>query len=582
MEPVLVSPAEQASLECLNTVLETIKIGKSFRLEAGAGAGKTYTLIKSLKYLIESKSEVFLKKNQQVACITYTNVAKDEIQSRTDNHPVVFAETIHAFCWNLIKDFQKNLRAFLPELTPRWAERVNEVQSLNQLPVIYNLGFPKISDTEILLHHDDVIKLMSHLLNDSKFRSIVKARFPVILIDEYQDTNKLLAETIVNNFIEQANGPLIGFFGDHWQKIYGSSSCGLITSPSGNLVEIGKNANFRSDRLIVEALNRIRPELTQNVSDPNSGGGIFIFDSNNWSGQRRSENHWGGDLPETEAHKYLRIVKVELESQGWVFEAEKTKILMLTNNVLASEQGYHNLISIFSDTDDLLKKNNDYISFLVDTVEPAAEAFAEGKYGDMFRAIGIKTAKVRRHSDKELWHAEMSTLLQLRTQGSIGDVISLLKKTKKPMLPSKIDEKENRYHIISEKPIDERTEEERKEFEKIEKLKAVPYKELINLSNYIDNKTLFSTKHGVKGAEFDNVLIVFGRGWNHYNWTQMLEWIQNGIPKGKDDTFERNRNLFYVACSRPKRNLALLFTQELSETAKKTLSEWFAVPIVSL
>jgi superfamily I DNA/RNA helicase len=43
----------------------------------------------------------------------------------------------------------------------------------------------------------------------------------------------------------------------------------------------------------------------------------------------------------------------------------------------------------------------------------------------------------------------------------------------------------------------------------------------------------------------------------------------------KQDSFERNRNLFYVACSRPKKNLTLLFTQELSGYALATLEGWF-------
>ncbi|WP_345799373.1 3'-5' exonuclease [Paraflavitalea sp. CAU 1676] len=80
-----------------------------------------------------------------------------------------------------------------------------------------------------------------------------------------------------------------------------------------------------------------------------------------------------------------------------------------------------------------------------------------------------------------------------------------------------------------------------------------------------NDNTRFSTKHRVKGTQFDNVLIVLCRGWNHYNWKQMLEWAHDGIPADKQDTFERNRNLFYVSCSRPKHRLALLFTQEFSE-----------------
>ena len=55
----------------------------------------------------------------------------------------------------------------------------------------------------------------------------------------------------------------------------------------------------------------------------------------------------------------------------------------------------------------------------------------------------------------------------------------------------------------------------------------------------------------------------------------MLKWITDGIPRGKEETFERNRNLFYVACSRPKKRLAILFTQQLDASAITTLNGWF-------
>jgi DNA helicase-2/ATP-dependent DNA helicase PcrA len=102
---------------------------------------------------------------------------------------------------------------------------------------------------------------------------------------------------------------------------------------------------------------------------------------------------------------------------------------------------------------------------------------------------------------------------------------------------------------------------------KIRKIEAISYAEVMNLYRYVEDQTPFSTKHGVKGAEFDNVLVVCGRGWNNYNWNQLLEWFKDGVPTAKEETFERNRNLFYVSCSRAKKKLALLFTQKLSEQA---------------
>ncbi len=111
----------------------------------------------------------------------------------------------------------------------------------------------------------------------------------------------------------------------------------------------------------------------------------------------------------------------------------------------------------------------------------------------------------------------------------------------------------------------------------LEDLKKVPYREIRALKTYVAGHSPFETKHGVKGAEFENVLVVIGRGWNVYNFNEMLELAKdvNAVPPKRKDAYERNRNLFYVACSRPKRRLAILFTQKISDSALLTLKNWF-------
>ncbi len=578
----ILSPAEQASVKCLDLVFAAMAAKRNFLVEAGAGAGKTYTLIKALRKQIEENGKNFLRTHRRIACITYTNVAKDEIRSRMDNHPVVFAETIHAFAWDAIKNFQNILRGQIETLTDRWKERIEEAGGVTNQTVIYNLGYPKITEGEIFLHHDDVIRLLIYLLDDPKFQQILTSRFPVIFIDEYQDTNKDLANSLIINFIDPVKGPLIGFFGDHWQKIYGTNSIGLIKVDPEKLVVIGKEANFRSDRLIVEALNNMRPELPQQCKDPDSTGEIIVYHSNTWAGQRRKRGHWAGDLPVEAAHQYLETVVLDLrEKRGWNFDEGTTKILMLTNNVLAQEKGYSNLLEVIG-PDDLLEKQDDYVAFLMDVVEPGTKAFKEGKYGMMLDAFSLHAPAITTHEKKKEWHDSIARLTQLRENGTVGEVLELLKETKRPRLVRRIEEKEKRLSELSAKPKADRDESETLFINKYTSLKAVRYTEIIKASDFINDNTHFSTKHGVKGAEFDNVLVVLGRGWNHYNWNQMLEWAHVGIPQEKEDSFERNRNLFYVTCSRPRHRLALLFTQELSETAIKQLTEWFGNVLVPL
>ncbi|MDX5514898.1 hypothetical protein ACTT2I_03435 [Stenotrophomonas sp. PUT21] len=87
----------------------------------------------------------------------------------------------------------------------------------------------------------------------------------------------------------------------------------------------------------------------------------------------------------------------------------------------------------------------------------------------------------------------------------------------------------------------------------------------------------FETKHGVKGDQFENVLVVFGRGWNDYDFNLYLQMATNeSLIASRQVAYERYRNLFYVAVSRPRKRLALLFTHKLDPAAVATLQHWFS------
>ncbi len=602
------NPAQQAAQEAWTHLKSCIEQRESFIFEAGAGAGKTYSLIEALRYLIEKEGIQLLRNHQQIACITYTNVATNEIETRTDRHPAIYSSTIHAFCWTLIKGFQPFLRKEIPNI-PKWPERLKEsvkrlaeraakerieqlgekdadnnaiiaqlVIDLKQLEAVgnrnveYSLGHPKADRQTISLGHNDVLILAAKLLENEKFRRIMVNRFPIIFIDEYQDTDNLIVESLKANVFGKEGCPLIGFFGDHWQKIYGAG-CGAIHIAS--LKRIGKKANFRSAPAIVNCLNRMRPELPQAVKDPSATGSVAVFHTNNWNGQRRPAGrggHWEGDLPETEAHSYLEKVTSALKQSGWDFAPRVSKILMLTHNVLAAEQGYQQLAAVFSGrNDDFIKKEDPHIAFLVDIVEPVCAAFLDKKYGEMFAVIGGRTRPIHSHSDKAAWSAHLTDLVALRQTGSIGAVMDFLRKGQLIPVPEAVETKER---VLKSTPQPQNPDGP-DGLDYLRQLRNVPYKQIATLSQFIDEKTPFSTKHGVKGAEFENVLAIFGRGWNQYNFGQFLDWEGTEIPIDKTEAYERNRNLFYVACSRPRKRLALLFTQELPPGALVTLAKWF-------
>jgi DNA helicase II / ATP-dependent DNA helicase PcrA len=562
------NPAEVAAAEAIKKVFSCIEEKKSFVLEAGAGAGKTHSLVQALNHLLENVGQKLLRNKQRIACITYTNVASKEIASRTNSHPAIYSATIHAFCWDLVKDFQPELQKLLPSFG-KWQNRIVEagIERIGHRKILYDLGYPKIEDHRIWVGHNDVLLFIVELMKLPKFRAILSTRFPIIFIDEYQDTENSFAEALKTYFFETKTGPIIGFFGDHWQKIYGTG-CGKIEH--SNIETISKKANFRSAKEIVECLNKIRKELPQEISDSTIDGNVSVYHTNDWIGTRRSGAHWKGDLPEEDAHKCLTKLKSQLTINGWNFTDGKSKILMLTHNVLAGEQGYKNLLDVFDFKDSLIKKEDSYISFLVDTVEPICQAYEKKKYGEMFDILDKRTPIISSHAVKADWVKDMNDLLVLRQSATIGEVIDHLKQTKKPRLSAKVEqrEKELEEHLSSGSP------EVQNGFNQILTLKSISYKEIIEFGKFVEEKSPFATKHGVKGAEFENVLVVLGRGWNTYNFNDMLEWASKGAGSNQD-SFERNRNLFYVACSRPRKRLSLLFTQKLSDDAIGKLGEWF-------
>ena len=227
-------------------IIGTLKSGKSFRVEAGAGSGKTYSLYKVVEWIDNNKAKEFSRKNRQVACITYTNTAVDFIKSRISSGSSIIPSTIHNFAWGNIKNFKSTLFIGVEELElfPSDCD-ISEIQS-----VTYDLGVRYVQNNELHLVHDDVIKLFSWFLDKPKFRMLLTDRYPIILIDEYQDSFKSITDKFLEYFIEKERGPQFGLFSDAWQTIYSNNgACGLIVS--NKLIEIKKSLTFALRKLLL-------------------------------------------------------------------------------------------------------------------------------------------------------------------------------------------------------------------------------------------------------------------------------------------------------------------------------------------
>lgn len=567
-----ISPALLAAQEAEAEVARHLTGRKSFLLEAGAGAGKTYSLVEALKKLLRDEGSSLRRKGQQVACITYTNRASEVITKRIDGDKLASVSTIHVFCWSLIRAFQPVLRQRFQTLEG-WKERLTEGVPITQQLVEYELGYRRLTEEVISLHHDDILALTANFLGMPKFQAILAGRFPYIFIDEYQDTSADLMAAIKEHLLSRKGGPIIGLFGDHWQRIY-DETCGRVTDP--DLIEVGKRANFRSATSIISILNKMRPELPQEFKDEEFIGSAVAFHTNGWKGTRRPSGrggHWTGDLPEIEARQYLEECTGFLKKNGWDFSPDKTKVLLLTHSGLAAEQGYSQLARVFPNSDNYIRKTDEHIAFFAEKLEPAVEAYGGRHYGRMFEFLGEDAPRLSSLEQKRIWPEAMNKLAELRTRGTVGDVVDHLLEVKHPRLPEKVFMREKSAREWE----DSETEPTPLPVKIVRNLRAVPYSEVTALVGYLNGHTPFTTKHSVKGDEFENVLVVLGRGWNRYDFDQLLQWMAKpgSVTPDRLSAFERNRNLFYVCCSRPTTNLALLFTQQLSSPSLSLLTAWF-------
>lgn len=61
------------------------------------------------------------------------------------------------------------------------------------------------------------------------------------------------------------------------------------------------------------------------------------------------------------------------------------------------------------------------------------------------------------------------------------------------------------------------------------------------------------------------------RGWNQYQFEKYIPMIKNGYPTDKEASYIRNRNLFYVCCSRPQKRLFIFISIPVDDVFRNYL-----------
>ena len=427
--------------------------------------------------------------------------------------------------------------------------------------VTYTLGHRYKENGIQYLYHDDVLKLFCRLLDNAKFRRVFADKYPLILIDEYQDSYGPVIDRFVNFFIAEKKGPQFGFFGDSWQTIYQSSkACGLIEHE--NLDIIKKGSNFRSAPRIVKLLNDLRPDLPQASAIDDFDGEVVVITCEDYMGPRRTDRNFKDELPPEELKARLNKVTEKIKQETPA--EEKLKVLMITHKVLATQQGYEKLLDILNDG--LRDKEDPFLLFFMDTVEPIYHALNTSNMQLLFDTLGIKRYPITKKSEKRKWKNLQEQLSEARNKRTI-DVFEVVNQAKLIPIPPKLDEWYHLYQNIPETMYTSDT--------SIQAFLNLDYTQFTAAIDFLYPEALFSTEHGVKGEEYDNVVFVIGKGWNQYQFETYAPMITGkaSIPSGKQTSFERNRNLFYVCCSRPKKRLFFFVSVPVEPLFKSFLVE---------
>jgi DNA helicase-2/ATP-dependent DNA helicase PcrA len=496
---------------------------RNFLLSGGAGSGKTYTLIKTLHHVFNNNPK------SRVACITYTNVAANEIKERSP-YSKLRVSTIHDFLWDEIKEYQKNIKQTVLALVT--AEKAckgsgltysgeNEIDEQSFTYVEYQ----NYRDLEHgIISHDDLLKIANYMFFTFPLLSkILCDKYDYIFVDEYQDTQKSVIEIFLGHIKASANKTLcVGFFGDKMQSIY-ETGVGNIQSYiiSDDVCEIIKEDNFRCAVSVIGLLNRIRSDIKQEPAKKNAdsttankpGSAIFLYSNSDF------------DLS---AFRTCRF------ASGWDFNNfSETRVLFLTHRLSATRLGFAELLASYTYTDSLIGNEPDRLAKHLLKIGGILFYFNKKNFAYVIDEI---QRKIKTNADKQHISATLSRLFGNLTI-SIEELINEFDKTR-------LIRKDDRFNEFLEKHTDV-----------YDIVKVLPASQVLAYFEYYNDFSPYSTQHGIKGAEFDNVLVVMDNGrWNNYNFKYYFE----NTPD-KESVIHRTERIFYVCCSRAKDNLVVYY-----------------------
>ena len=578
---------------------------KSFSVIAGAGSGKTASLIAALEYIRAKHGKILRRDGKKIACITFTNRAVDVISGRLGGDELYLVSTLHSFLWSEIKRFSKEIKLCLKnELIPAQIERQREkdnggksqkaiaarekivslTKDVEEIENVRKFSYDETSKfsnySEGRLSHDDVIAISGSLISSNNIlKKIIGQKYPYLFIDEAQDTFHEIVSAL--NLLSEGEGlPIVGYFGDPMQQIY-DKRAGDFRGPNGSTL-IAKDENFRCSPEVISLLNRFRNDIEQYAAGENANikGSVELVLVQAETPELPRNRYSDAQLSRV-ARKFDEL----LDSWGWRGQ-ENVKLLFLARQMIARRLGFIELHKLFTGEFASSRAQEDYESGEHPLLKPFVRVLwplvKNNRENDPRAVMKI----LREHSpafDPEGMNAhrtikEMLALVESLVQElekhwdakNLGDILRFARDKNLCGLSERILEDLSREPM--KEPYDKDVHSAEKGRWLADKFFTMNSSEIPNYIDFTNDSTPFSTQHGVKGEEYTNVAVLFDdveAAWNNYSFSKTL--TPNIAGAAGDEQLERSKKLTYVCFSRAEVNLKIIFFTPNPSEAKSEL-----------
>jgi DNA helicase-2/ATP-dependent DNA helicase PcrA len=405
-------------------------------------------------------------------------------------------------------------------------------------------------------------------------------KYPYILIDEYQDTSKLVIDMFISliHYSNNCNKPFnLQFYGDSKQTIYGYGIGELLVKDYKELKIIDKLINRRSANEVISVINRIRNDKIHQESiyeDHNIGQVNF------YAGTKETVNDFI-----VERRKLWNISK-----------DNKLDCLVLTNRILAERSGFGSIYDFFRLTDR-------YSGNRRDDLNPELLSNDSSKLGriplQLYRVIdffkkfqnssttvndilpsGTKGASI---SEISKLYNSLDIQVDCSFKVNLQMLLNQLSDTSCKICQSirtdlfrleanDLNEYSNKLFIELYQNIDSENDDlvnaANLNIENFLNIKLSEFYRWYNLlTKNVTDEVRYHTYHGTKGLEFDNQIIIMGNQFGIYRsyFDFYFKRVTDEILDDDKEKMDSIRNLLYVACSRAIKNLHVFYIDDVSD-----------------